>query len=251
MEIDKIVIKTGNFYEVYAYANPIQIDNKYRLTKPKRKQTKQRKDNKEITDIYVKKAASRAKNKIRRLIVGNMWQATERLRFVTLTFHKAIEDLNTANYEFKKFRQVLNRKIHTDLSYVAVPEIQEKRKKKYGHSVWHYHYISFNQPYIKTHDLEKIWGHGRCWINEVYKTDGTGNYLSKYLSKSYADPRMKNKKRYYNAVQHQPQSVYHPQATALLHQHLLESANPVQDYPLFKNNNKELPVGHKYEFISL
>ena len=252
MQIDKIVIQTGNYFEVYTYQKAIEIDNKYRLTKPLRKQRRDRKNNKEINPDYVLKASARAKNKIRRLIVGNMWQAPERLRFVTLTFRKSLTDLNEANYQFQLYRQLIGRKMKKPLSYVAVPEIQPKRFKRTGEAVWHFHYIAFNQPYydVKT-EIEPMWRNGLCWVNEVYKTEGTGNYLAKYLSKSYADPRMKNRKRYYNAVDHQPISIYHPTTTAHIHHNLLNTANPIRDYPLYRNNNKDEPVGHKEEFILL
>lgn len=250
MVIDKMFIQTGNFFELYTYKTPFEIDKKYRLTKSPKRPSSTRNDL-PLKQEYVQKSTQRAKNKIRRLIVGNMWAAESPLQFVTLTFKDNVTDLLSANYEFQKYRQRMSTKIKQSLSYVAVPEIQNKRLKKYGHAVWHYHMITFNQPKYSDTKLESIWGNGFCDGQTVYKTDGTGNYLTKYLTKSYADQRMKGKKRYYNAVNHQPRSIYHPKVVDHLHHQLLTSTESINDYPLYVDANKQNAIGHKYEFVNI
>lgn len=103
-------------------------------------------------------------------------------KFMTLTFKGNITDIEYSNSEFNKFLKRLNyhffKQKKQDLKYIATWEKQRRGSI-------HYHVIFFNLPYIKKHDLEKLWGHGFIKINkiEVDSKENRGRYVSKYFSK--------------------------------------------------------------------
>ena len=112
-------------------------------------------------------------------------------KFMTLTFKENIQDITYTNYEFNKFIKRLNFYLYHEkkqkLKYLAVWENQKR-------GAIHYHIIFFDFPFIKTKELEKIWGHGFVKINkiDVDSKDNRGRYVSKYFSK---DIDMKNYKQ--------------------------------------------------------
>lgn len=139
------------------------------------------------------------------------------------------------------------------LEYIAVPEIQEKRKQKYGKAVWHFHMLTMNQPYYAKNVIQEVWGNGYTDPKKVNRVIGTTNYLTKYLSKAYGDKQLKNRKRYYNALSHQTVSHKDPHTISLLLPHIFESTNMVDQYPLTIKDEHGNPteVGRKSEFISI
>ena len=85
-------------------------------------------------------------------------------KFMTLTFKENIQDITYTNYEFNKFIKRLNFYLYHEkkqkLKYLAVWENQKR-------GAIHYHIIFFDFPFIKTKDLQEIWGHGFVKINKI------------------------------------------------------------------------------------
>ena len=143
-----------------------------------------------ISKDYQKQSGDRAKSRMINLIKGNINHYKEQPVFLTLTFADNLIDLKKANYEFKKFVLRFNYYLGYNLSYVAVPEFQER-------GAVHYHMLILNIPFIKGQEIEKeIWRQGATDIRLVRRQFGLFNYLTKYFSKSFRDFRFMHHKRY-------------------------------------------------------
>lgn len=118
--------------------------------------------------------------------------------FLTLTFHKNIQDVKFANREFSKFMQRLNFKLFNEkknkLAYVVVPDFQER-------GAMHYHCLIFNMPFVKRNVYEfmrKTWGHGSMVnLKALENSWGAYLYLKRYMVKNFEDGRFKGKRKYF------------------------------------------------------
>lgn len=180
--------RLGDIYEVYKYELPVYAGyhkfKKYNNSNPTD-------ENKKLDNR--KKVVTRIRNRVRRLAIANF---DEHSRFFTSTFADNIKDMNFANNEFKKFIQRL--KYHYgDFKYLVVVEFQKR-------GAIHYHMLS-DFGYIEHSDLEKLWGNGFVWINDLLKAnkgkpvDNVGAYLVKYMNKNIIDKRLMGKKAYFTS----------------------------------------------------
>lgn len=163
-------------------------------------------DKREIADdlkeIYRNQARNRAGQTIYQLVHENnlskMW---------TLTYgDEAVEDRETALYDFKKFMLRLNYQLDRKIKYVAVIEVQKKRQAKYGKAVLHFH-VAMEDFYIQKDKFQDIWGHGNVSYSKYKDGRKVENdkvavacYMSKYLKKDMVDnPDIAGKKMYLNS----------------------------------------------------
>lgn len=194
-------IITGKYREFYSFKNAYL----YAFKKPqqpfipKHIRNAKKEKTKEERELYIKTASNRAKSKIMRLINGNQYVYPEIPTFLTLTFAENITDIKFANRRFTNFIKRMTRRIDKQLRYVAVHEFQRR-------GALHYHAIVFNLPYITKSELEKIWSYGYVHI-ELVKNDGLPYYMTKYISKSFADPRCKGAKRYFYSIEKDNRSI--------------------------------------------
>jgi len=212
---DKVII-SGDIIEFYHYEKP-QKRNK---SKAEQKENKVpvadwilegRKPGKgdawepeEYDLVYARfQNARRGKNKVRRLINSNVYQYIDKNnkkiipKFLTLTFADNVQEVSEANKIFSNFIHEINRKIFgrkdkRGLKYLVVMEFQLR-------GAIHYHVIFFNLPYVKTRELQRIWGQGIVHIKKLNNVDNIGAYISKYLTKDYDDDRLDGKKRYFTS----------------------------------------------------
>jgi len=119
--------------------------------------------------------------------------------FATFTFAENITDLTRANKEFKQFIQRANyelgklyRELTTTLKYLVVPEFQKR-------GAVHYHVIFFAFPKMDDTNkfLSRIWKHGFTFNTTISNVSHLKNYVTKYFTKNYADPRLRGKKHYF------------------------------------------------------
>lgn len=171
---------------------------------PKRKNRKIDTSKKITKEESLLMSRKRTIRKITNLIHCNVWQWPKKNGkmfppiFLTLTFREEITDLKTANRLYSEFIQNYNYRIFKEkikrLQYIAVPEFQKNGRV-------HYHVLLFNLPYnVKNYDIAKtVWKHGHIWMKSLYKSNGYGisKYMSKYLVKSYDDPRLFKKRKYF------------------------------------------------------
>lgn len=185
-------IITGKYREFYTYQNPyiFAYKVKKKLFVPK---NEKREKTQEDIDRYVNSATYRAKSKIMRLIHGNQYVYPEKPTFLTLTFAENITDIKYANKQFTNFIKRMSRRIDKQLRYVAVHEFQKR-------GAIHYHIIIFNLPFIQHKEIAKIWGYGFIDIEKVNDA-GLPFYMTKYISKSFSDPRCKGVKRYFYSLE--------------------------------------------------
>lgn len=73
--------------------------------------------------------------------------------------------------------------------YLAVIEFQKR-------GAVHYHFLC-NLPFIKSKEIEKIWGHGFIKIRKIKHVTNLGAYFCKYLHKDMTDKRLFGKKKYF------------------------------------------------------
>lgn len=184
----KVVI-CGDIIEIYEYDNPIIFG--YEDTKKSshgRSSTANDVDKKENRS----KTLARARRDLKRIINRNIHKYDVESKFVTLTFSEHITAFETANYEFKKFRQRLEYELGFKLKYAVVPEFT-----KIGRI--HFHVVMFNIPFIRNSKLQKIWANGFVKINRIESVDNVGAYICKYMTKDNVDERLQCKKCYFTS----------------------------------------------------
>jgi len=201
-------IKTGNLTQIFTYKNPIEYG--YKTHKNSYTNLVPKTDKISIAKI----AACRAKNNLRRIVIGNMYHyQIYRPVFLTLTYHENMQSLEKGNYDFKKFIQRFDYKLGYKLRYVAVPEFQER-------GAVHYHLLIFNIPFTEKETIGKLWTHGFIKIKLVNKGMGVFNYIIKYLNKSFSDEQYKGKKRYFCSVSIRPEEIFDEEKVSELYQTL-------------------------------
>lgn len=207
---DTRIIRSGNTLEMIEYGKPVFIDTA--LDKDQRSgRSKTAHEADKV--IYRYRTIKRSASYIRRLVQANSHQYKDNKGrpykpvFLTLTFKDEISDIKEANHEFKNFirrlgNQIGSRDNRNCLKYVCVPEIQEKRAKKYQVEVWHYHIILFNMPFTPWQIIRKAWGNGDIKLNAVEEVDGIGSYVIKvshYMQKDLAADRLQGEKSYFSS----------------------------------------------------
>ena len=187
-------IFTGNHHEYFTYLNPYFYGY---AKKPKTNYVRVERGldneaNNTLKALYVKVATSRAKNKMRRLVHGNQYVYDVKPKLLTLTFKENLQDIKTANRHFSNFIKRFTRKVGYPIRYLAVHEFQKR-------GALHYHVILFNVPVIEHKQIAKVWGHGIIDI-EVVKDNTLHTYMTKYISKSFSDPKCKHSRRYFYSL---------------------------------------------------
>jgi len=179
----KKAIQCGSMIEVYEYSAPIfrglqsrlaGTGGRVRTPKPRTSQS-----------------TMRTRKKIRQLVNSNPTMN----KFLTLTFAENVTDIATANYEFKKFRQKLQRHLGRDFKYLGVIEFQKR-------GAVHYH-LMLDIPFIDWKTLSNLWGQGRIQIEKIKKPNRAGLYMAKttgYLVKGAEDTRLYGKRVFFYAI---------------------------------------------------
>lgn len=153
----------------------------------------------EKKELYRYQARIRAGSTIRQLVKEN------NLRYMwTLTYRNDVTSRDEALNDFILFVKRLSYALGKKIDYVAVIEVQKKRKEKTGKAVLHFHMAT--NLFIKHELMEEKWRHGYVYVSTY--TDGkkiqgkndVGSYLSKYLKKDMEEnPELAGKKMYLNS----------------------------------------------------
>lgn len=126
------------------------------------------------------------KKKVRRVINSN----PQLNKFLTLTFEENQGNLDEANKAFKNF--IDRMKYHyKKIEYVCVVEFQKR-------GAVHYHLLC-NLKYVKKEELTKVWSHGNVKIKRIDRVDNLGAYVTKYMQKDHADPRLVGRKAFFKS----------------------------------------------------
>lgn len=231
------LIKTGKFVEKWIYKKPLEYG--YQNNTPHGRNM----EAKTPTDVLVRISTKRAKDKLRRLIIGNIYHHEERPKFLTLTFKENVQHLDYANAQFKLFIKRLTYKLGYQIRYVAVPEFQDR-------GAVHYHVILFNMPYIQGIDIENIWGNGIINIREINAGNKSFKYIIKYVSATYTDERFKNKKRYFWSLENKTERHLNEQRNI---ERIPENKYIINEYKynIKGKNNEIVNEVKKTEFLTL
>lgn len=183
----KKVVVSGNIIEVYEYDKSVLYG--YKDTKKKSGGGRSSVANEEDKEVNREKVLSRARKDLRRLINANIQKHS---KFLTLTFADNVQDLDSANYEFKKFILRLNYHYGIKVKYSAVIEFQKR-------GAIHYHVVLYNlTEKVNVGVLKDIWGQGFIKINSIKDVDNVGAYVCKYMTKT-DDERLIGRKMYFNS----------------------------------------------------
>lgn len=192
-------IFSGHVVELYEYEKEVRTGKDSDMDKPVGRRGKRKEglewideDTKATREKNRADALQRARKNLRRLINANVDAWGEKAKFFTLTFRDNVQDIEKANYEFKKFRQRLEYHLDLKLKYVAVIEFQQR-------GAVHYHMVTFNMPFVPHDELEEIWGHGFVHIRTIDNCDNVGAYVTKYMTKDNEDERLREKKCYFSS----------------------------------------------------
>ena len=181
---DVKMIIFGNYFEVYKYQKP-QLKNfkKNKIVKCE----KMEKNTKRFA--Y---SLNRTRNTVRRLVSANF---QNRDSFLTLTFEENLEDVRIANTCFKQFVRFIRHWIISQgdfpieqFKYLAVIEFQKR-------GAVHYH-VLMHVPFIPQEILKIAWPYGFFKINVTNHVENIGAYVSKYMEKDIADPKLRGKRAY-------------------------------------------------------
>lgn len=187
------VIKSGHIVEVYEYKNGVWYDDRENMREGGRHNEGSEKSV-ERKEEYRASVNYKAREKVRRLISANFGAGS---LFITLTYAENMTDIETANYDLKKFIQKMKRK-QNDFKHVTVIEFQ-KRGAVHYHMVCNFHLTWSNEKELQEKErvLGKIWSHGFVDIKEIEHVDNIGAYVVKYMTKENGDPRLDGQKRYF------------------------------------------------------
>lgn len=177
------LIVTGHIVEVYTYE---------KMPVPSAQDRSDQEDKSDLEWLEdsrgdKKQNSRRSKWNLIRLLNANF---NEHSKFITLTFAENIVDLDLAHKEFDKFMKRMRRK-YGDFKYAAVVEFQKR-------GAVHYHLVS-DLPYIPKDELAIIWRNGFVRINDIEHVDNVGAYISKYMSKTEIDLRLRQRKNYFTS----------------------------------------------------
>lgn len=237
-------IKTGKMTTIFSYKKPIQ----YGYKKPKT--LKSETNTNTITDpeTIIAISTQRAKQKIRNLIIGNIYAYPDyKPIFLTLTTKENITELKRANTEFRLFIKRFNYYLGRPIRYIAVPEFQER-------GAVHYHILIFNLPFIDANIIRDIWKNGEernINMKLVHKGIKIFNYITKYISKNFIDIRYKHQKRYFYSLEHKSVEIYDNDTVYQLY----KSLNPNDiinktEYEIKSQDGKQTNQVVKIEFLT-
>jgi len=180
---------SGDHLETYKYQGPKRDMQSRKLSRPKR--------NKQ-TDKDKNRHTRRSRTEVRRIVNTNCGRFHGIDKFLTLTYARAEEDLDTAHRDFDRFMKRFKR-AYGNFQYLAVPALQWSRFEKYGVKVWHFHIALFGVPYLDKDKLAAMWGQGFVDIRRIQDYENPGQYIGRYLQQDFDSPDLEGRRKYYTS----------------------------------------------------
>ena len=195
-------VKTIEYLEsthVRIYGRPIKIENKIKITEPKKKTLEEKQERtKEQIQHSIKVSVNRTVNQVYAISRSNKWDY-----FITLTIDpKKLNntDFNLISEKLNIWTNNLKKRYASDLKYIFVPELHKDKTK------WHFHGLFSNMGNIplvfsgKTcvgkfiYDYAKkpyatkiynipLWKYGFSTATKVRDTASASSYITKYITK--------------------------------------------------------------------
>lgn len=138
--------------------------------------------------------ARRAEMAFRRLVLANLQGSLPPI-LASCTYAANQTDLGVAYEDWKAFIGALRYRYGRVFKYICVPEFQ-KRGAVHFHALFWGLPSSLCQEERSTRMVASLWGRG---FLDIVLTDGNekiSTYLSKYMTKTFSDPRLSGKKAY-------------------------------------------------------
>lgn len=175
--------------EIQLYAEPIEIGNPSASTSSRAK-ARTKYEDMDLRDKIVSDKRRKSYYKRRLYYLTDLAIQNDLYTFITLTFTEQISDYSVAQKEWDLFLKRLKYQLKKPLKYIAVHEIQKKRSLKEGCSVFHFHMLC-DLGYFRHKDLQKIWGKGFVFIEQIDTNDEEKirriMYTFKYIAKDVLD----------------------------------------------------------------
>ena len=138
--------------------------------------------------------AKRASLVFRRLVSSNLGRTAHPV-LITTTYRDNQTDLRQGYRDFNSFIKALRHKFGKVFRYIAVPEFQRR-------GAVHFHALFWDLPRscIETERHTRLvagmWKHGFIYMTMTDGNEKLSSYLTKYMAKSFTDPRLMNQKTY-------------------------------------------------------
>jgi len=172
--------------------------------------------------------ARRAGMAFRRLVSANLSESDVPVLF-SFTYAENITDPARARKDFNSFARAIRSQLKNEIRYICVAEFQKR-------GVIHLHALFWGIPDVlvererSTRFFATLWKQG---FIDLVKTDGNeriSGYLSKYMSKSFADSRMYLKKAYISSQNClRPKVDKNAIVLSYMYEYELSTATPLRD----------------------
>lgn len=194
------VVETPKHTEFWFYGKMHSKSETLKVSKPRRRFEDMDDFDQLVSMIRKKKSISRRLQDLRRLVECNYVRGKS--KFLTLTYGDASRtDPDECKSDLKDFIARLRYRLEVRegkgerVQYIAVTEIQNKRGRKYGDYVVHWHVLLFNMDFLKKKEFQAIWGRGNVWIEAIDDAGAAADYVTKYVGKELEQ----NSRRYKRA----------------------------------------------------
>ncbi len=171
--------------EVQLYSVPIEIE-KHSVSTNSSAKVRTKYENMDLRDKIASDKRRKSYYQRRIYYLTDLAIQNDLYTFITLTFSEQVSDYSVAQKEWDLFLKRLKYQIKKPIKYIAVHEIQKKRSLKEGCSVFHFHMLC-DLGYFRYEDLQKIWGNGFVFIEQIDTNDEAKirqiMYTFKYLVK--------------------------------------------------------------------
>lgn len=138
--------------------------------------------------------ARRASLGFRRIVAANLGGSVRPI-LATLTYRDNLCELSEAYRHLSAFIQHLRYRYGKSFRYVCVPEFQKRGAVHFHALFWGLPESVFSRE-RKDRAIATLWGQGFVYLKQTDGNEKLSFYLSKYMAKAFADPRLKNQKCY-------------------------------------------------------
>lgn len=195
------LIRYGDFVEIFRYERPIVHSG--RKKKPVQEPLGMSSDSilREAIVVEEQQKKARRKSNIRhavlafkRLTLANLRVGNEPV-LASLTYAGDTQEIGQGHQDFNAFARNLRSRFGKQVQYICVAEWQKRGALHFHALIWGLpHGVAASERHTRV--VASLWGQG---FVDLRKTDGhpkIASYLSKYMAKAFADPRLAGKKAY-------------------------------------------------------
>jgi len=200
------VIKYGAVLEVYDYENELRINGRRsrkflsefeeEFSVPSVDSSEQVSQSKLECEVARRKDnAKRAEMEFRRLVSANL-SRVDVPQFITFTYGRPVVEIEVGYRDFKACVQRMRYKIGQAFKYIAIPQWQPLSGRLHLHSLFWGLPTDLFRTERHSRLVAALWGQG---FVDVANSDGDlriSTYLSRYMVKSFLDPRLRFHKSY-------------------------------------------------------